>query len=150
MKATQLLKKDHQKVKDLIKKLKSARKDREELLAEIEEEIKIHSQCEEEIFYPAVKEFDADRVEEALEAHHQVDNTLAELMEAAEGDEEDFREKVNDLEENFIHHIEEEEGELFPLAESELKEDLQELGTRMEDLKEEIQGKGPKRKKRVA
>jgi hemerythrin superfamily protein len=150
MKATELLKKDHQKVKDLIKKLKSARQNREELLNTIEEEIKIHSQCEEEIFYPAVKEFDSDMVDEAVEEHRQVDNVLAELMEIVDSEDEDFTEKVDELEENLLHHIEEEEGEMFPKAEKELKAELDDLGNQIQALKEEIQGEGPGRSKRVA
>lgn len=150
MKATQLLKKDHQKVKDMVKKLKSAKEDREALLSTIEEEIKIHTQCEEEIFYPAVKKFDSELVEESIEEHREVDSILAELMDIVDGEDEEFTEKVAELEENLLHHMDEEEGEMFPMAEKELKEELEDLGNQIEALKDEIQGEEPKKSRRVA
>lgn len=137
MKATQLLKKDHQKVKGLIKKLKSVRTKQEELINEIEEEIKIHSQAEERIFYPAYEEVDSEMVAESLEEHHQVDNTLAELKEMPEYEGEEFEAKVTVLEEMLKHHIEEEEGEMFPEAEKKLKDQLEDLGAQIEAFKGE-------------
>ena len=142
MKATQLLKKDHQKVKGLIKKLKSARTKKEELLSQIEQEIKIHSQAEEQIFYPAYEEVDSEMVAESLEEHHQVDNILAELMEMTGDEGEEFEAKVTVLEEMLEHHIEEEEGEMFPEAEKKLKDQLEELGAQIEEFKEEWESKG--------
>lgn len=137
MKATQLLKKDHQKVKGLIKKLKSARAKQEELINRIEEEIKIHSQAEEQIFYPAYEEVDSELVAESLEEHHQVDNILAELKEMPGYEGEEFEAKVIVLEEMLEHHMEEEEGEMFPEAEKKLKDQLEELGAQIEEFKEE-------------
>ncbi len=141
MKATQLLKKDHQKVKGLIKELKSARAKKEELMAQIEEEIKIHSQAEEQIFYPAYEEVDSEMVAEALEEHHQVDNILAELKEMTGDEGEEFEAKVTVLEEMLEHHMEEEEGEMFPEAEKKLKNQLEDLGAQIEAFKEEWNSK---------
>src|SRR6266540_6549971 len=79
--AISLLKKDHQKVRGLLKKLESAalRDDgaAEELLAQVDREVKIHSQVEEEIFYPAFHE--AARTKE--EEHHVVDMVMPEVSE---------------------------------------------------------------------
>jgi hemerythrin superfamily protein len=135
MKATDLLKKDHQKVKGLIKQLLSAKENRMDFLDTIEEEIQIHSQCEEQVFYPAVKEIDAEMVEEATEEHHKVDAILAELKEMTAQQGEQFTAKVKELEENLEHHMEEEEGEMFPRAEKELKAQLEDLGDQIENLK---------------
>src|SRR5437773_7870228 len=80
--AISLLKKDHEKVRGLLKRLESAADrgdDRAEaLLAQVDREVKIHSQVEEEIFYPAFKEAARTKEEnklffEATEEHHVVD-----------------------------------------------------------------------------
>lgn len=139
-KATTLLKEDHDKVKGLIQELKSARKNKMELVSLIEEEILVHSHCEETIFYPEVKKIDSEMVAESLEEHHQVDTILAELKEMT-GNEEAFDAKVTVLEEMLKHHMEEEEGEMFPKAEKKLKEQLEELGAEIEYLKGELAAK---------
>jgi hemerythrin-like domain-containing protein len=38
------------------------------------------------------------------------------------------------------HHVEEEEAEMFPLAEEELAEDLTEMKDEMQELKADLQG----------
>ncbi len=88
--AISLLKKDHQKVRGLLKKLESAalRDDgtAEELLAQVDREVKIHSQVEAEIFYPAFHEAARTKEEnklffEAKEEHHVVDMVMPEVSE---------------------------------------------------------------------
>ena len=139
MKATELLKQDHEKVKGLIKKLKGEKNTRRQLLDTIEQEIKVHSQAEEEIFYPAMEPYQESLVSEFNEEHQEVDNLLAELVEGGEtaGD---FDEKVKRFEESLLHHIEEEEGQMFPEAEKQLKDQLNELGAQIASLKEDALG----------
>lgn len=138
MKATTLLKEDHDKVIGLIQQLKSARKNKTALVTEIEKEIQIHSECEETIFYPEVKKIDSELIAESLEEHHQVDLILAELKEMTGEEGEVFDAKVTVLEEMLKHHMEEEEGEMFPKAEKELKDQLEELGAEIEYFKGEL------------
>src|SRR5262249_38242902 len=89
--AISLLKEDHQKVRQLLRRLES--KGTEELLGQIENELKVHTQIEEEIFYPAFKdslrsERDEHLYYEALEEHHVVDLVLSEIKGTTEGSEE--------------------------------------------------------------
>lgn len=139
MKATELLRQDHEKVKGLIKKLKTEQKNRQQLLDTIEQEIKIHSQAEEEIFYPAMEPYQDELVSEFNEEHQEVDDLLAELVEAGEGAD-DFNEKLKRFEESLLHHIQEEEGQMFPEAEKQLKGQLNELGAQIASLKEDALG----------
>lgn len=143
IKATALLKKDHAKVKQLITRLQSAEENKMALVSLIEQEIKIHSQCEEKIFYPEVKKFDSKIITESLKEHNEVDSILAELMEMT-GEEDRFDSKVIQLEEALQHHIEEEEGEMFPKAEEKLKDQLEELGAEIQYYKEELAVKNKK------
>jgi hemerythrin-like domain-containing protein len=137
VKATDLLKEDHDRFKALIKKLQSAKENKMEMIALIEEEIKIHSEAEEIIFYPEMKKVDSEMVAEAAEEHHQVDILLAELKEMTGEEGEAFDAKVTVLEENLEHHIKEEEEEMFPKAEKDLKDQLEDLGAEIEYFKGE-------------
>jgi hemerythrin-like domain-containing protein len=144
MKATELLKEDHEKVKNLINKLKSSQKNQEELLDLIDTEVKVHSQAEEQFFYPAMRKFDSGLVEDSLREHRKVDEILDELK-ATDVDEEDFEDLVADLEENLNHHIEEEEGNMFVQAEDNLKGELEGLGSQIAEFKKkELASRGKK------
>ena len=140
MKATDLLKKQHKNVKALFKKIDETEdgRRRRQLMDEIANELKVHTQIEEEIFYPAVREIGTSKVEdlvdESFEEHHVVDLVLAELPKVDPEDER-FTAKMTVLSELVEHHVEEEEDEMFPMAEKKLgKERLQELGEQMEQM----------------
>jgi len=142
MKATDLLKKQHKTVKGLFKQVEKTEdgRGRRELMDEIASELKIHTKIEEEIFYPAVREIGSSKAEEmvaeSFEEHHVVDLVLAELPKVDPEDER-FHAKMTVLSELVEHHADEEEEEMFPLAEKKLgKERLQELGEQMQSMAE--------------
>jgi len=141
MDAITLLKDDHDKVKRLLSELESTTergvKTREELYATIKGELTIHETIEEEIFYPALKEHPKakDLVLEAYEEHHVVDTVMAEL-ESTDVSDETWGAKAKVMKENVEHHIEEEEREMFKQARQVFdREELEELGARMEERK---------------
>jgi hypothetical protein len=140
MKATDLLKKQHKQVKALFKKAEKTEnaRERRQLMEQIEQELKMHTKLEEQIFYPAVREIDSKKAEEmyleAIEEHHVVDLVLAELPQLDPGDER-FHAKMTVLSELVVHHADEEEEEMFPMAEKKLgAEELKALGARMEEM----------------
>jgi hemerythrin-like domain-containing protein len=140
MKATDLLKKQHKSVKALFKKVEDTEdgRRRRQLMEEIANELKMHTQIEEEIFYPAVREVGTSKaeemVDEAYEEHHVVDLVLAELPNVNPEDER-FAAKMTVLSELVEHHADEEEDEMLPMAEKKLgKERLQQLGEQMEQM----------------
>ena len=133
----ELLKQDHKKVSDLMKKLEEttdrAVKTREELFSQIYEELEIHTHIEETIFYPVLqKEKETEDItREAFEEHKVVKNLLAEL-DALNKDDEQWLPKFTVLKENVEHHVEEEEGEMFKEARKSIeKEELEQLGDQM-------------------
>jgi|SRR5436190_17216268 len=144
--AITLLKKDHEKVRGLLKKLESAalRGDSkaEELLANIDREVKIHSQVEEEIFYPAFHEAARTKEQnklffEAKEEHHVVDMVMPEVSDS-EGNE-IFAAKAKVLRDLIEHHADEEESEMFPAAKKLMgSEQLRELGRRIKQRKQQL------------
>ena len=118
--AIRLLTDDHRQVEELFARFEKtgdgAHKRRQDLVQRITEALSVHASIEEEIFYPAARRFVADTgddVLEALEEHHLVKLTLAEL-ETMDPSHERYGAKVTVLIENVRHHVEEEEGELFP------------------------------------
>ncbi len=122
MKATDLLKKQHREVKKLFKDVEGTddAKKRRALMVEIVEHLKLHTSLEEDVFYPAVRELGTKKAEEmtleAIEEHHVVDLVMAELPKVDPAAD-TFEAKMTVLKELIEHHVEEEEDEMFPMAE---------------------------------
>lgn len=141
--ALTLLQRDHQLMRKLLSDLESAKAaDRQSsLLERIEDELKLHTQVEEEIFYPAFHDHarnDEDRklYYEALEEHHAVDVILPEVKGAETGSPQ-FAARAKVLKELVEHHAKEEEDEMFPRARKLISADqLRELGRQIEELKQ--------------
>lgn len=145
--AIDLLVEDHDKVRKLLKELSEttnrATKKREDLLEKIKSEVLVHTQIEEEIFYPAFRESDADESEklffEAKEEHRAVDDLVLPDLEATEVTSDAFLGRVKVLKDLIEHHAEEEEEEMFPKAKKALStEQLEELGQQMAARKQEL------------
>jgi hemerythrin-like domain-containing protein len=144
MNALTLLKNDHDDMKKLLEKAddttERAVKTRAALLHEIGVKLTAHEKIEEDIFYPALKSHPKakDIVLEGYQEHHVVDLIMDELKDLDENDE-TWGPKFSVMKENIEHHIEEEEGDMFTKARSAFSaEELDELGERMERMKEEI------------
>ena len=98
--AIDLLLEDHQKVRELLSQLTSttnrAVKKRGELLQKIKQEILVHAQIEEEIFYPAFRDSDADEAgklyHEAKEEHRAVSALVLPDLEETDPSSDEFAE----------------------------------------------------------
>ncbi len=142
MDAIAMLRADHREVERLFKQFEKAGPEahakRREIADEFIRELSVHAVIEEQVFYPAVREAvpeTDDVVLESLEEHHVVKWTLSEL-ESMDPEDERFVPKATVLMENVRHHVEEEEGELFPKVREVLKRKaLTELGEAMEKAK---------------
>lgn len=149
MNAIDLLTQDHKLVKKLLEELSAtterAVKKRAELLQRIELELRIHTELEEQILYPAIKQAGGKEEEkmyyEAKEEHRTVDSlVLPDLLQTETGTVE-FAGRVKVMKELLEHHIEEEESELFPTAKKLLgKVALEEMGQAMETQKKLLKG----------
>ena len=136
MKATSLLKKQHQEIKGLFRKIDKTEdaSGRQDLMTQIIEKLTVHSTIEEEIFYPAVRGLGSQKAEdiilEALEEHHVVKLVLEELP-TVDPEDEHFSAKMTVLSELVEHHAEEEEDEMFVLATKLGDAELESLGAQL-------------------
>jgi hemerythrin superfamily protein len=138
--ALDLIKTDHDKMKDLLEEALDTDEPRErvDLLHQIRSELMAHERMEEEVFYPALREHARakDIVLVGYEEHHVIDMILDELLDVPE-ESDVWKAKLKVLQENIAHHIEEEEGEMFKKARQAFeKEQLEELGAKMQATKE--------------
>jgi iron-sulfur cluster repair protein YtfE (RIC family) len=145
MNAFELLKQDHKMVSGIFEKLEPtterAVKTRDELFTQLKQELDVHAQIEEQIFYPAIKEAEETHeiTLEAIEEHNVVKQLLSEL-DAEPKDTEEWAAKLTVLQENVEHHVEEEETEMFPKAKKVLSdEQVEQLGTHMQEAKTKLQ-----------
>lgn len=142
--ALEMLKGDHDKVKKAFKEFeKMDREDTEALQQVVQtvcEELKVHTTLEEEIFYPAVREAinDEDVMNEA-QVEHETAKMLIEQLENMGADDPNFHATFTVLGEYVKHHIEEEEGEMFPQAKK-TDLDFEDLAQRMKERKTELMG----------
>jgi iron-sulfur cluster repair protein YtfE (RIC family) len=148
MDAIKLLKEDHDKVGDLLEDLVAttprASKKRADLLSKITEELEVHTQIENEIFYPAFRQAgeksdDEKLFFEAREEHRAVGELVLPDLNKTTADSEQFGGRAKVLKELVEHHVKEEEGEMFPRAKKLMSRDeLQALGEKMDARKREL------------
>jgi iron-sulfur cluster repair protein YtfE (RIC family) len=120
-------------------KAASAPDKKRDLAMQICMELTVHTQIEEEIFYPAVREAikDTDLLDEAEVEHASAKDLIAQLQEATEVDEK-FDAKVKVLGEYIDHHVKEERNELFPKARAAHGLDLVGMRQQLAGRKEEL------------
>jgi hemerythrin superfamily protein len=147
--ACDLLDADHKAVKKLFKqfeelagsKAKRATASRLDLAKQICRELTVHTQVEEEIFYPALREAikETDLLAEAEVEHAAAKDLIAQIEGAIEVDEA-FDARVTVLGEYIDHHVKEERGEIFPKARAARRLDLMAMREQIEARKEELMG----------
>jgi hemerythrin superfamily protein len=144
-----LLKQDHKEVSGLLSEMcdttDRAAKKRAQLFAECKSALMAHSHAELEAFYKPLMQ-DGDDEDALLEAQveHEVVERLLEDISATEPADEKWLAKVTVLQELVEHHVKEEESEIFKLARKAYdKKQLDEIGTRFEELKQQEMAQMP-------
>ncbi len=133
--ATQILTADHKKVSKLFaefEKIKDTDSERKQALVKMVcDELTVHAQIEEEIFYPAMrealKEKDEDLLDEA-EVEHESLKRLIETLRSSDSDDHLYDANVKVLSEYVKHHVKEEQDEMFAKARKAKGVDLKQLG----------------------
>ena len=139
--AISMLTNDHREVERLYAEFQGAGLNnvrRQELANEIIRELSIHAIVEEMHLYPLTAEAVANGeqlADHSLEEHQEVKDRLNELDRMEAGDA-GYDEKLSEVISTVNHHVEEEEGELFPRLRQSLDADrLIEVGEKMRRAK---------------
>lgn len=142
--AIELLTQDHEEVKAMFEKYEAlsdrSTTSKRKLALEICLALTRHATAEEEIFYPAVRDAGGDTedlVDEATVEHASAKELIAQII-AMDPSDDLYDAKVKVLSEQIEHHVEEEEGEMFPKARK-AKLDLMALGEAIAARKEEVE-----------
>jgi hemerythrin superfamily protein len=147
MNATKLLKEQHDEVKELFEQFEKAKDagTKELLFEQIADNLAAHAEIEEKIFYPAVYVGDLkETLTEAVEEHLSAKRVIADLLKMDAADE-NFDAKVKVLQEQIEHHVEEEEGELFPKVNKNFDAgELEAMGEQMEEMFETLKEGSPR------
>lgn len=135
-----MLRADHKRVSGLFSDYDATNSTakKKQLVEEICQELSVHAQVEEELFYPAVKEAleDHELVPEAVVEHATLKDLIAQV-EGVEPDGEMFDAKIKVLSEYVKHHVKEEQNEIFPKVKSS-DLDLAALGVQIAERKTEL------------
>jgi hemerythrin superfamily protein len=128
----ELLGQQHREVESLFEDLETGTGDRTEVLRALASRLAAHMRIEEEIFYPRIREVLPNIVLESLEEHTLAAFALKRL--AAVGvDHESFAAKLKALKDVILHHVREEETDIFPrVARAFDESELEELGAILE------------------
>lgn len=140
-----LLIEDHRNVEDLYKTFLQS-DNKEELGDQILTALTVHAAIEEELYYPALQEAGMEtNIDEFKKEHNQIKQHITQLH-MMSADEEAYQERMQEMMEEVIHHVQEEENEAMPNVEELLSsEKLEEIGTRMQERKHELESSGLKR-----
>ena len=145
MNAVTMLKEQHLEVDELFEQFDAADSPerRRRIFNDIADALAVHATIEERHFYPAVKKRQTEGILlAAVEDHLEIKRVIADLL-AMDPDDDSFYAKVGTLREDVEHHVEEEEGTLFPRV-TQLFDDetLEEIGDAMKDTQEELRRQG--------
>lgn len=151
--AIELLSQDHRKVEKLFDQFKNLKKSegkaaggksegdmsKRDIVKKACTMLTIHTRIEEEILYPALRKAldENDLLDEAQVEHNSAKQLIAEL-ESMRANEKLHDAKFTVLGEYVHHHVREEEEELFPKARK-AKVDIDQLGERLQQRKQELE-----------
>ena len=144
MNAIEMLKEQHREAKKMFERLESAPVDEQRnVFIELADALTVHAIIEERHFYPAVRERrTADILEESLTEHLQMKSIIAQMVDTEVGDEQ-WELLCDALKTEVLHHVEEEESQLFPKVVKIMDaEQLEEIGARMKRTADELESEG--------
>jgi hemerythrin superfamily protein len=133
-----LIKAQHRQVEALLEQAGSSGPERTvQVLRQVAQLLRPHSEAEESFVYPAIRAYDAredEQVKDGAAEHHHIDALLAELL-AQDPSGPGYDGKLAAMIGELRHHVEEEEQDLLPvLSEKASDEEREELGVRFAEV----------------
>lgn len=117
----------HRKLLDKVGATQGASKQRQELFEELRKELQAHAAAEEESLYATMLRDPAlrDEARHSVSEHKEIDDFLGELVDI-DMSSSAWLTKFKDMQHRYLHHIDEEEEEMFPEADEELSAETEE------------------------
>ncbi|AKZ55585.1 hypothetical protein SAM23877_2536 [Streptomyces ambofaciens ATCC 23877] len=138
----ELILRDHRKMEDLFRLMRSVEADRAAALREFADLLIAHAQAEEAEVYPALKRYkhiDDEEVEHGEHEHDEGNEALLGLLEVEEVGSEEWDTKLEELVEAVTHHADEEERTILNGArENVAMERREELGAAFREQRERL------------
>lgn len=140
MNAITLLTEDHRKVEALFQQFEGEADPvrRGDVADQIMTELTVHAEVEETCFYPEARTATPgaeELTEESYKEHGRVKQTISQI-ESMQPEDGGYVRAVQRLKQLVQHHVEEEEGELFPTVSAAMGEDrLSEIGARIDETR---------------
>lgn len=133
MLVTDLIANDHRAFQQMFSELAEAGTPARELLERLVQELDVHAQAEEAVFYPAVREV-SRRIDDAEAGHEHMRELIETTLAAALGSRE-FAAALLQLKQTVLNHAMEEEAGVFMDAARLGLEKLEALGAMLEEQK---------------
>jgi hemerythrin superfamily protein len=145
MDGIEALEKDHARIRSLFSNIESTDNPQElddnfEKLSNI---LTIHAEAEEQVLYPEASncEGTAELIDQGRQEHDKGDQMVLEIK-STSPNESEFKEKVRELQEFMLKHLDEEESDLFPRVRQCMSDKkLEQLGTELKKTKADVAGK---------
>lgn len=143
MEIFELIKQDHRKVESLFSEIEeaSSAKKLKQLFQQLYQELNLHSLTEELTLYPSMREYEETDVliDEAEEEHVEV-KIMLEEMQSLDPNSSEFQSRIAQLREAVLHHVGEEENEVFPaIQECFSEEELDDLAEEFKETKSRLE-----------
>jgi hemerythrin superfamily protein len=148
MLVTDIIAREHRAVQALFFEIENTPESRRDLLDRLVQELDIHAQAEEAVFYPAVREV-SRRIDDA-EAGHEHMRQQIEALQAPSFDSSEFLPALRQLKQAVLAHAMEEESGIFMDAQRLGLSRLEELGTAMARHREQLMAAPRQQERRVA
>ncbi len=138
----ELLEKDHSRIRSLFSDIEGSDDPQEvqDYFDKLDNILTIHAQAEELVLYPQAHNCE-DTVELIDKGHkdHDKAEQMVLAIKSISPEESEFKEKVSELQEFMLHHLDEEENDLFPRVRKCLNDEtLEQLGTQLTETKSSL------------
>ena len=132
--AVDLLEQDHRRVEMLFADFEQTGD--ESIALHICQELEVHATLEEQIVYPVLRRVDQELAQEAQHEHEEAKQLIRKIKGGLSGAA--LTQTVGKLKEAVEHHVQEEEGEVFPKMLEAVGGELLEMGDEMQQQKPQV------------
>ncbi len=142
MNVIEMLEADHGRIRSLFSDIEGTNDSQEiqDYFDKIDNILTIHAQAEELVLYPELRNYEdtVELIEQGHQEHTESDQMVL-AIKSKSPNESEFKQKVSELQEFILNHLDEEEKDLFPKVRQYLNDEkLEQLATQLKETKSSI------------